>query len=96
MSVTLDQLKVALDITYLSIHLVSFVLFLGVSKRILQSRKCNLFCSFQMPELLYKSLAAKLVVGMPFKVYVISILDFAIFEDSTSKDIHLTSFIPLI
>lgn len=28
-----------------------------------------LFFEIQMPELLYKSLAAKLVVGMPFKVY---------------------------
>lgn len=32
-----------------------------------------LFLEIQMPELLYKSLAAKLVVGMPFKVYSYSI-----------------------
>lgn len=28
-----------------------------------------MFLEIQMPELLYKSLAAKLVLGMPFKVY---------------------------
>lgn len=100
MSVSLDQLKVVVYIIYLSIYFLSFVLFGDVGKLIYEIRKCNYFFSSQIPELLYKSLAAKLVVGMPFKVYMLSILLLCSirrsYEIVISWDINLTSFVPLI